>query len=49
MSSLKQDEDLAKLSIPQIIERVSELTIEYATEVERLNHEILIRIMQRAE
>lgn len=49
MSSLKQDEELAKLSIPQIIERVSELTIEYAAAVERLNHEILIRIMQRAE
>lgn len=49
MSSLEQDEELAKLSVPQLIERISVLTSEYAAAVERITCEILIRSMQNAK
>jgi len=49
MSNLERDEELAKLSVPQLIERISELTTEYAAAVERITCEILIRSMQQAE
>lgn len=49
MSSLEQDEELAKLSIPQLIERISTLNAEYSAAVERITYEILIRSMQQAE
>lgn len=40
MSRLEQDEELAKLSVPQLIERISMLTAEYAAAVERITCEI---------
>ncbi len=49
MNSLEQDEELAKLSVPQLIERISKLTSEYAAAVERITLEILIRAMQQTE
>ena len=49
MSRLEQDEELAKLSVPELIERISELTAEYAASVKRITYEILIRSMQHAE
>lgn len=49
MSSLEQDEELAKLTIPQLIERMSRLTEEYSVAIERITCEILVRSMQNAE
>ena len=49
MSSLDEDRELASLTIPQLIERISVLTAEYAAAVERITCEILIRSMQKAE
>ena len=49
MNSFEQDEELAKLSVPQLIEKISELTTEYAAAVKRITYEILIRSMQQAE
>lgn len=45
MSSLEYDEELAKLSVPQLIERISALTADYAAAIERITYEILIRAM----
>ncbi len=49
MNNLERDEELAKLSVPQLIEKISELTAEYAASVERITLEILVRAMQSAE
>ncbi len=49
MSSLEEDRELASLSIPQLIERLSRLTENYSAAVERITCEILIRSMQNAE
>lgn len=49
MSSLKDEEELAKLTIPQLIERVTDLTAKYAEDLGRIMHELLIRAMQQAE
>ena len=49
MSRLEQDEELAKLSVPHLIEKISDLTTEYSAAVERITYEILIRSMQQAE
>jgi len=49
MSSLKDEEDLAKLTIPQLIERITECTAKYAEDLGRLTHELLIRAMQAAK
>ena len=49
MSSLDEDRELASLSIPQLIERISVLTADYAAAVERITCEILIRTMQQVE
>lgn len=49
MSDLQAQEELAKLSVPELIERISALTVEYAAAVERITCEILIRSMQQAE
>lgn len=49
MSSLDEDRELASLTVPQLIEKISTLTAEYSAAVERLTCEILIRTMQRAE
>lgn len=49
MSSLEEDKELASLTIPQLIERISTLTAEYSAAVERITYEILIRAMQQAE
>lgn len=49
MSSLEEDKELASLTIPQLIERISTLNAEYSAAVERITYEILIRAMQQAE
>lgn len=49
MTDLEYQEDLAKLTIPQLIERISRLTENYNKELTMLTHEILIRSMQQAE
>ena len=49
MSSLDVDRELASLSIPELIERLSRLTENYSAAVERITCEILIRSMQNAE
>ena len=49
MSSLEEDRELASLSIPQLIERLSRLTENYSAAAERITCEILIRSMQNAE
>ncbi len=49
MSRLEQDEELAKLSVPQLIEKISDLTTEYNAALKRITYEILIRVMQEAE
>lgn len=49
MSSLEYDEELAKLSVPQLVWRISQLTAEYTASIERITYEILIRAMQEAE
>lgn len=49
MSRLEQDEELAKLSVPQLIEKISDLATEYVAAVERITYEILIRSMQQSE
>lgn len=49
MSSLDADRELASLSIPELIERLSRLTENYSATVERITCEILIRSMQNAE
>ncbi len=48
-NSLDTDRELASLSIPQLIERLSRLTENYSAAVERITCEILIRSMQNAE
>lgn len=48
MSSLKDEEELAKLTIPQLIERITDLTAKYAEDLGRVTHELLIRAMQQA-
>ena len=42
------EEELAKLSVPQLIEKISGLTADYTTAVEKITYEILIRSMQHA-
>lgn len=49
MSSLKEEEELAKLTIPQLIERITDLTTKYAEDLGRVTHELLIRAMQQAK
>ena len=49
MSSLKEEEELAKLTIPQLIERITDLTAKYAEDLGRVTHELLIRAMQQAK
>ena len=49
MSNLEWDDELSKLTVPQLIEKISELTTDYAAAVERITCEILIRSMQQAE
>lgn len=49
MSDLERDEELAKLSVPQLVWRISQLTAEYTASIERITYEILIRAMQEAE
>lgn len=49
ISDLERDEELARLTIPQLIERISELTVDYSAAVGRVTREILIREMQQAE
>lgn len=49
MTDLEYQEDLAKLTIPQLIERISRLTENYNKELTMLTHEVLIRSMQQAE
>jgi hypothetical protein len=48
-SELKSNEELAKLTVPQLIERITELTVKYAEDLSRLTHELLIRAMQEAK
>lgn len=38
MSSLKEEEELAKLTIPQLIERITDLTTKYAEDLGRVTH-----------
>ena len=49
MNSLEQDEELAKLSVPEIIEHIAKLTEEYSASLTRLTHELLIRAMQQSK
>lgn len=49
MSSLEFDEELARLTIPELVALVTKMTSEYAAALERVNCEILVRIMQQAE
>jgi len=49
MSSLKDEEELAKLTIPQLIERITDLTAKYAEDLGCVTHELLIRAMQQAK
>lgn len=44
-SDLERDEEMAKLSVPQLIEKISKLTEEYSAEVSRILREILVRSM----
>ena len=44
-SNLERDEEMAKLSVPQLIEKISKLTEEYSAEVSRILREILVRSM----
>lgn len=48
MSSLKDEEALAKMSVPEIVDEITKLTETYATELESMTHELLIRAMQLA-
>nr|AHF24068.1 hypothetical protein [uncultured bacterium Contig643] len=47
-SDLERDEEMAKLSIPQLIEKITKLTEEYSAEIGRVSREILIRSMLMA-
>lgn len=49
MSSLEEDRELASLTMPELIERISRLTADYSEAVEHITCEILIRTMQKAE
>ena len=49
MPDLEYQKDLAKLTIPQLIERIARLTEKYNEELTLLTQEILIRIMQQSE
>ena len=49
MSDLEYQKDLARLTIPQLIERIARLTEKYNEELTLLTQEILIRIMQQSE
>lgn len=48
MNRLKDEEELARLTIPQLIERITELNAKYAEDLERITRELLIRAMQQA-
>lgn len=49
MSSLAEDRELASLTVPELIERISKLTEDYAAAIEQVTCEILIRSMQQAK
>ena len=48
-SKLEQQEALAKMSVPEIIEAMTKLTETYAAELATLTHELLIRAMELAD
>lgn len=48
-SKLDQQEALAKMSVPEIIEAMTKLTETYTAELETLTHELLIRAMELAD
>lgn len=49
MGDLEQQEALAKMTIPELIESIVRLTENYNEHLTMLTHEILIRSMQQAE
>lgn len=49
MSDLEQQEALAKMTIPELIESIARLTEIYNEHLTMLTHEILIRAMQEAK
>lgn len=49
MGDLEQQEALAKMTIPELIESIVRLTEIYNERLTMLTHEILIRSMQQAE
>lgn len=49
MSDLEYQEHLAKMTIPELIESIVDLTMKYNENLAALTHEILIRSMQQAE
>ena len=49
MGDLEQQEALAKMTIPELIESIVRLTEIYNEQLTMLTHEILIRSMQQAE
>ena len=48
MNDLEFQEHLAKMTIPELIECIAQLTESYAEHLTMLTHEILTRSMQRA-
>ncbi|MBQ3281070.1 MAG: hypothetical protein IJH41_01560 [Eubacterium sp.] len=49
MGDLEQQEALAKMTIPELIESIARLTEIYNEHLTTLTHEILIRAMQEAK
>ena len=49
MGDLEQQEALAKMTIPELIESIVKLTEIYNEHLTMLTHEILIRAMQEAK
>lgn len=49
MGDLEQQEALAKMTIPELIESIVRLTEIYNEHLTMLTHEILVRSMQQAE
>ena len=48
MINLEEEEALARMSTPELVEAMTKLTETYAAELENLTHELLIRAMQLA-
>lgn len=49
MNDLEQQERLARMTVPELIEAISRLTEQYNNNLTMLTQELLIRHMQQAE